>query len=175
MLMCSAPVYHDVIDEWKHAGRPGRRKKKEKKLGELPSYMRGSDGPDKSRSEDLSGEQARHDQYRAAVGCLRNPRREYPSRDDSQLTFCAPQPTCPGKERYTEPQTGRQSGTAPGDCCLSSPPLGPSRDNRGVTCSQFSAQLLTSWDVQIPSGAAGFARITSSATFCQVLGKEAKG
>ena len=55
MLMCSAPVYHDVIDEWKHAGRPGRRKKKEKKLGELPSYLQGMHGPDKSRSEDLSG------------------------------------------------------------------------------------------------------------------------
>ena len=54
MLMCSAPVYHDVVDEWKHAGRPGR-KKKEKKLGELPSYMRNSDKPDKSRSEDLDG------------------------------------------------------------------------------------------------------------------------
>ena len=55
MLMCSAPVYNDVVDEWKNAGRPGRRKNKDTKMGELPSYLRGSDSPNKSRKEDLSG------------------------------------------------------------------------------------------------------------------------
>ena len=49
-MMCSAPVYRDVVEDYKHP----RRKKKEKKLGELPSYLRGSDSPNKSRKEDLS-------------------------------------------------------------------------------------------------------------------------
>jgi hypothetical protein len=26
--MCSAPVYHDVVDEWKNKGRVGRGKKR---------------------------------------------------------------------------------------------------------------------------------------------------
>jgi hypothetical protein len=52
MLMCSAPVYRDVMDDWRH---PRRKKKNEKKLGELPSYLRGEVSPSKSRKEDLSG------------------------------------------------------------------------------------------------------------------------
>jgi hypothetical protein len=55
MLMCSAPVYHDVVDEWKNKGRVGRRKKKgDKRLGERPSYLR-NESPSKSRKEDLTG------------------------------------------------------------------------------------------------------------------------
>ena len=52
MLMCSAPVYRDVMDDWRH---PRRKKKNEKHLGELPSYLRGEGSPGKSRKEDLSG------------------------------------------------------------------------------------------------------------------------
>ena len=62
MLMCSAPVYRDVVEDYKHP----RRKKKEKKLGELPSYLRGSDSPNKSRREDLSGGQP----FPAAGACV---------------------------------------------------------------------------------------------------------
>lgn len=54
MLMCSVPVYKEVVDEWKHAGQR-RHKKKDKKLGEHPSYLRGSDSPSKSRKDDLMG------------------------------------------------------------------------------------------------------------------------
>ena len=53
MLMCSAPVYRDVLDDWRH---PRRKKKNETKLGELPSYLRGEVSPSKSRKEDLSGD-----------------------------------------------------------------------------------------------------------------------
>jgi hypothetical protein len=53
MLMCSAPVYNDVVEEWQHQGQR-RRKKKEKKAGDLPSFLRSSQSPERSRKDDLN-------------------------------------------------------------------------------------------------------------------------
>ena len=51
--MCSAPVYNDVVEEWQHQGQR-RRKKKEKKAGDLPSFLRSSQSPERSRKDDLN-------------------------------------------------------------------------------------------------------------------------
>lgn len=53
MLMVSAPVYHDVVEEYRHHGKGRRKRKGAKSMGQLPSYLLSSQAPDKSRKDDL--------------------------------------------------------------------------------------------------------------------------